>query len=101
MCIGIPMRVIAVEQSCAWCEGRGARERLDTRLLESLHMGEWVLAFQGSARRTMTPDEAVQTNAALDALTAAIEGESDMSEFFSDLIGHEPLLPEHLRRPGK
>ena len=40
-------------------------------LLGDLPCGSWVLAYQGSAVRTLTEDEARQTNAALDALEAA------------------------------
>ena len=44
-----------------------------------------------------TAAEAAQTNAALDALEAAIAGEQDLGPFFADLVDREPALPEHLR----
>ena len=98
MCIGIPMRVVQAGEGFAWCEGRGDRQRLDTRLIGPQPTGAWVLAFQGSALRRMSPEDAAQTNAALDALEAALAGEEDFGAFFSDLVGREPQLPEHLRK---
>ena len=46
----------------------------------------------------MSAEEAAQTNAALEALEAAIAGERDLGPFFTDLVDREPQLPEHLRR---
>jgi len=98
MCIGVPMQVVEPDSSFAWCEGRGERARIDMRLVGDLPAGAWVLAFQGSARRTMTAEEAAQTGAALDALEAALRGEDDFGAFFADLVDREPQLPEHLIR---
>jgi hydrogenase expression/formation protein HypC len=95
------MRVVETEAGYAWCEGRGGRQRLGMMLVGPQPIGSWVLAFQGSACRTMSGDEAGQTNAALDALEAALRGEEDMSAFFADLVGREPQLPAHLRRAEK
>lgn len=97
MCVGVPMIVVSVEPGAAWCEGRGERRRLDTTLLDGVVPGGWVLAFRGVARETMSADDAARTNAALDALEAALAGESSLDRFFPDLAGREPQLPEHLR----
>lgn len=97
MCVGIPMQVLAAEDGMAECEGRGRRERLNAMLLGDLSPGSWVLAFQGSAVRLISEDEARQTNAALDALDAALHGSGDVDAFFADLIGREPTLPPHLK----
>lgn len=98
MCIGVPMRVVEAGESFAWCEGRGERAQLDMLIVGPQPVGAWVLAFQGAARRTMSAAEAAQTNAALDALQAALEGRDDLGAFFADLVDREPQLPEHLRR---
>jgi hydrogenase expression/formation protein HypC len=98
MCIGIPMRVMQTGEGYAWCEGRGERQRLDTLLVGPQPQGAWVLAFQGSALRIMSAEDAAQTNAALDALEAALLGEQEFGGFFADLVGREPQLPEHLRK---
>jgi hydrogenase expression/formation protein HypC len=97
MCVGIPMQVERCEDGMAECAGRGRRERLNAMLLGDLPRGAWVLAYQGSAVRPLTEDEARQTNDALDALEAAASGTGDLDAFFADLIGREPPLPPHLK----
>jgi len=99
MCVGIPMRVLASEDGMAVCEGRGRHERVNAMLLGDLPPGTWILAYQGSAVRAMTEDEAQQTNLALDALDAAMNGSDDIDLFFADLVGREPSLPPHLKDP--
>lgn len=98
MCIGAPMQVVDAGESFAWCEGRGERARIDMAIVGPQPVGAWVLAFQGAARRVLSADEAAQTNAALDAVEAALAGEDDLGAFFADLVDREPELPEHLRR---
>lgn len=98
MCIGIPMRVVAVHGTVADCEGRGRSERIDTALVGAIGTGEWILAHQGRAVRTLTEVEATQTAAALDALEAVLAGDRDLDVFFADLAGREPELPPHLRK---
>ncbi|HET9023848.1 MAG TPA: HypC/HybG/HupF family hydrogenase formation chaperone, partial [Burkholderiaceae bacterium] len=87
MCVGIPMRVLSNDDGMAECEGRGRRERINAMLLGDLPTGTWVLAYQGSAVRAMSADEAQQTNQALDALAAAMDGSDDIDLYFADLVG--------------
>jgi hydrogenase expression/formation protein HypC len=49
----------------------------------------------------MSEEEAAQTTAALDALAAALAGETDLSRFFLGLADREPQLPAHLRSKVK
>jgi hydrogenase expression/formation protein HypC len=98
MCIGVPMRVLAVDGAVALCEGRGRRERIDVALVGGVGEGGWILAHQGRAVRAMTAEEAAQTDAALDALEAALAGNGDLDAYFADLVDREPQLPPHLRR---
>lgn len=97
MCVGIPMRVVGAQEFVAVCEGRGLRQSLDVQLVGAQPVGAWVLAFQGSAVRVLSADEAAQTNAALDALDAVLAGSDDVDAHFADLIGREPQLPDHLK----
>jgi len=92
------MQVVEAGDGHAWCDGRGGRSRIDLAIVGPQPAGTWVLVFQGAARRVMSAEEAGQTNAALDALAAAIEGERDLGPYFADLVEREPRLPEHLRR---
>lgn len=97
MCIGLPLRVVAVEPHHAWCEAEGHRERLDMALVGSQPVGTWVLAFQGTARQVMGDEEAAQARAGRHALAAVLSGGGDVDAFFADLVARTPQLPEHLR----
>jgi hydrogenase expression/formation protein HypC len=99
MCIGVPMRVVSADAGTALCEGRGERTRVDTRLVGDLPAGSWILAYRGAAIRTLSPEEAAQTLAALDALDAVLAGATgaDVDAYFADLVGREPQLPDHLK----
>jgi hydrogenase expression/formation protein HypC len=97
MCIGTPMQITSTDEGVAVCEGRGRSERIDLALVGAQSPGTWILAYQGSAVRTLTPVEAAQTSAALDALAAVLAGESNVDAYFADLIDREPTLPEHLK----
>jgi len=96
VCIGIPMRIESVDGVMAICESRGLRQRVSLALVDDPPMGTWILAYQGTAVRTMTPEEAAETAAALDALAAVMAGEHDVDSFFADLVDREPQLPSHL-----
>ena len=100
MCIGVPMQVVGASEGRAWCEGRGRRQELNMLLVGMQPPGTWVLAFQDSAVRVLNPEEAAQTNAALDALEAALAGAQNFDRFFADLIEREPALPPHLQGPA-
>ena len=98
MCIGVPLRVVALDGHFAWCEAGPERERLDMILVGEQAVGTWVLAFQGAARHVLSDDEAAQAQASRDALAAVLRGEGGIDAFFADLVGREPELPAHLRK---
>jgi hydrogenase expression/formation protein HypC len=91
------MRVESVDGAMAVCERRGMRERISLALVDDAPAGAWILAYQGTAVRTMTPEEAAETTAALDALAAVMAGEGDVDAYFADLVDREPQLPQHLQ----
>ena len=101
MCIGAPLQVVAIDGSGAWCEADGVRERLDMMLVGEQPVGTWVLGFHGAARQVMSDTEAAQARAGRRALAAVLGGSrdaADIDQFFADLVGREPELPEHLRK---
>jgi hydrogenase expression/formation protein HypC len=98
MCIGTPMRVAQADGSFAWCESGPLRERLDMMLVGDQPVGTWVLAFHGAARQVLSEQQAAQARAGREALAAVQRGESNIDDFFADLIGREPELPAHLRK---
>ena len=91
------MRIESVDGAMAVCERRGARERISLALVDAPPPGTWILAYQGTAMRTMTPQDAAETTAALDALAAVMAGEGNVDAYFADLVDREPQLPPHLR----
>lgn len=101
MCIGIPLQVIECDGQTAVCAADGRQERLNLMLVGPQSAGTWLLAFQGSAIRVITADEAQQTRAALAALDAVLNGADDLDAFFGDLATREPSLPPHLAPTGK
>jgi hydrogenase assembly chaperone HypC/HupF len=96
MCIGTPLRIVRTEAGAAWCVNGGRAARIDLALVGEQPVGAWVLAYQGSAVRTLTDAEAQQMTAALDALAAVLAGEVNVDAYFRDLIEREPALPPHL-----
>lgn len=97
MCVGLPMRVVSGDDVAAVCERRGERATLNMMLVGAQPPGTWVLAFMGTAREVLSAEDAAQIDAALDAVAAALAGETDVDRYFSDLAGREPRLPDHLR----
>jgi hydrogenase expression/formation protein HypC len=92
------MRIESVNGAMATCESRGLRERVSLALVDDAPVGGWILAYQGTAVRTMTPEEARDTAAALAALEAVTGGEENVDAYFADLVEREPQLPPHLKR---
>ncbi|MDD4881526.1 MAG: HypC/HybG/HupF family hydrogenase formation chaperone [Gallionellaceae bacterium] len=97
MCVGIPMQVLSCEGITALCAGRGGERRLDLSLVGVQASGTWLLAFLDAAREVIDAESAARINAALDGLEAAMNGETDLTRFFADLIDRPPELPEFLR----
>ena len=97
MCIGIPMQVIECDEATALCDAGGRSERLNVMLVGPQPAGAWLLAYQGSAVRVLSEDEALQTRAALAALEAVRSGSGDLDVYFADLAARAPTLPPHLR----
>lgn len=96
MCVGVPMRVAAVEELTATCVAGDRRETVNLALTGPVPVGSDVLVYLGSAVRTLDPVEARQIADALEAVAAAAEGRP-FDHLLADLIDREPTLPEHLR----
>jgi hydrogenase expression/formation protein HypC len=96
MCIGMPLQVTRMDGHHAWCEADGQRERLDMALVGPQPPGTWVLAFHGTARHVLTPQDAAHARAGRQALAAVMRGHGEVDAFFADLVGRTPELPAHL-----
>lgn len=90
MCIGIPKIVEkseGLEGEFAWvAKADGSeRERVNMMLVGPQEDGTWVLTALGTARETLTEDEAETINDALSALEASLDGNYDPAQHFADL----------------
>ena len=85
MCLGIPMQVVESDEFTALCERRGEQRRLNMMLVGRQPVGTWVLAIMDHAREVLTPENAQQIDEAVQALEAALRGETDIESFFADL----------------
>lgn len=99
MCLGIPMRIVALDGNVATCTGRNGLQKIDATLVAPVAVGDWLLTWLGHARARIDADEAARVDLALDALAAVERGETNLEAFFPDLVGREPELPPHLRKP--
>ena len=97
MCIGIPARVERSEGGYAVCRTRDGQCQVDLALTGPVPDGSWLLVFQGAAREIIDAQRAHDIDAALDALAAIAQGQTDIDSFFPDLVNREPQLPPHLR----
>lgn len=93
MCLGLPMQVVEIDAASggafAWCEGglggERRRERLNILWLGEVEIGEWVYAVLGQARERLTPQRADEIRRALEGVTAALAGETQLDGYFPDL----------------
>ena len=99
MCIGIPMQVLSVQDYTDLCSTANGTEQVDITLVMPVAVGDWLLVHIGVAREWLEPERALQITQALQALQAVQQG-LDFDHFFADLIGREPELPAHLRKPS-
>jgi hydrogenase expression/formation protein HypC len=94
------MEVLRVEGLQAWCRDRdGSEVVVDTILTGPVNPGQWLLVFLGAAREIVSAEDAAKVSAAIDALDAALVGDTDrINAAFADLIDREPQLPDFLRK---
>jgi len=98
MCIGIPMQVVEVATGRALCADGEQSTWVDTRLVEGVQTGRWLLVFAGAARELISAERAAQVRNALQALEACEQGDlARIDSLFSDLVNREPRLPPHLQ----
>lgn len=100
MCTGIPMCIVEQRPGWARAEGRTETSEVNTLLVDDPGEGSWVLVHLGTAREVLTEEEAQRTADALEAIQAALRGES-VEHLFPDLAGREPQLPPHLQSANR
>lgn len=87
MCIGVPVKIVEMQDFMAICEGRNGRETVNMMLIGPQPEGTWILNYLGSGREVLSADEAEKINSALDGLTAIMNGneEIDIDKYFPDI----------------
>lgn len=96
MCIGVPMRLTAVDGIAGNALHQGQPRMIDLSLVPEARPGDWVLEFLGTARAILPEAEALLILRALDGLAAVMKGET-VGDAFADLDGRSPTLPPHLQ----
>lgn len=99
MCLGIPMQVLEVCETYAVCRGRNGCQNINIMLVGEVAIGQWLITFLNTAREIISAEQAAQINSALDGLQALVEGNPEnMDQYFTDLVGREPQLPDFLSK---
>lgn len=96
MCIGIPMRLLAIDGIAGRALDGEQECLLDLSLLPQAQVGDWVLGFLGTAREILPEAEALLIRKALNGLSAIMAG-GDAGDAFADLHARTPQLPPHLQ----
>lgn len=96
MCVGVPMKLTAIDGIVGHALDGDRPEIVDLSLVPEARAGDWVLNFLGSAHAVMTDDEAQKTRAALHGLAELMRG-GDLGDAFADLEARPPQLPPHLQ----
>ena len=61
MCLAVPMKVVAIEESTAICEVDGVRREGSLMMLDDVTVGDYVLLHAGFAIEKVDPEEAEKT----------------------------------------
>ena len=96
MCVGLPLRIIAIDGFAARAEAKDHLEVIDLSLTPGAKVGDWVLTHLGASREIISAEEADKITAALAGLRAVMQGEG-LGDAFADLEATGPRLPAHLQ----
>jgi len=96
MCVGIPLRLVAVDGIAGHALDGDLPATVDLSLLPEARPGDWVLSFLGTGHAILPEDEALKIRAALQGLASLMEG-GPLGDAFADLESRPPALPPHLQ----
>ncbi len=96
MCVGLPLRITAIDGIAGRAENDAHVEVIDLSLTPDARVGDWVLTHLGAARECISEDEARKITAALEGLRAVMAG-GPLGDAFADLDAATPQLPPHLQ----
>jgi hydrogenase expression/formation protein HypC len=69
MCVGLPARVVRVQEGTAVVDATGAQREVSAELLDDLEPGEYVMVHAGVAISRITSDDEDETDALLEELS--------------------------------
>ncbi len=61
MCLGVPMKVISIEDDVAVCEIDGVRREASLMMVEGVEVGDFILIHAGFAIEKLDEDDARET----------------------------------------
>ncbi|MBK5934743.1 hydrogenase expression/formation protein HypC [Rhodovulum imhoffii] len=96
MCIGLPLRIDAIDGIAGTAREDDRTVLVDLSLTPDARPGDWVLTFLGAAREVISAETAQKISAALAGLRAAMQG-GDPGDAFADIDARAPALPPHLQ----
>ncbi|MDJ0823795.1 MAG: HypC/HybG/HupF family hydrogenase formation chaperone [Paracoccaceae bacterium] len=96
MCVGLPLRITAIDGIAATASNGAHVEMIDLSLTPEAQVGDWLLTFLGAAREVISADEAQKITAALEGLRSVMRGDA-LGDAFVDLETSGPQLPPHLQ----
>ncbi|CAG1010124.1 MAG: HypC/HybG/HupF family hydrogenase formation chaperone [Rhizobiaceae bacterium] len=96
MCVGVPMRLVAIVGIAGHALDGDRLETIDLSLTPEAKPGDWVLSFLGTAHSILEEGEALKIRAALGGLASLMRG-GELGDAFADLEDREPELPPHLQ----
>jgi hydrogenase expression/formation protein HypC len=96
MCVGVPMRLVAIDGIAGQASDGDRVETVDLSLIPEARPGNWVLNFLGTAHAVLPEDEALKIRAALRGLASLMQG-GGLGDAFADLEERLPQLPPHLQ----
>lgn len=103
MCFGIPMQVQRVEEGFAWVRDDalpdahlGANfKRVETQLIETPKIGDWLLIFIDSAREIISPERAQEVKLTHELLAQAMAGATEFDDAVNFVLPSQ-MPPEEL-----
>jgi len=74
MCLAVPGQIVAKENGMGEIDIRGNRLRAGLLLVPEAEVGDWVLVHAGFAITKVSPQDAAETNALVDAMEGLAGG---------------------------
>jgi hydrogenase expression/formation protein HypC len=68
MCVGLPAKVINIEDGTALVDASGARRKVSAELLDDLDPGDYVMVHAGVAIAKITAEDSEETDSILNEL---------------------------------